>query len=174
MYSLDALRLEPRCLGAWEPATLTTAAPNMVHGLIDMLTLTGRLERILEVGSFRGVSTEVFLHFCNHLIAVDTWKELSRAKRDFDARFSTESNVSYLRMFSVDAAKLIGDKSVDLVYIDALHDEKSVTEDITAWLPKTKTWIAGHDWPDVQKAVRKFFQPDQVFSDTSWLKLVSS
>jgi hypothetical protein len=62
-----------------------------------------------------------------------------------------------IRAKSVDAAWLFEDNSLDMTFIDASHDYKSVREDIVAWLPKIKHGgkLAGHDiaWPDVKKAV---------------------
>lgn len=61
---------------------------------------------------------------------------------------------------SVDGAKRFTDHSLDLVFIDALHAEASVREDITAWLPKVKPGglLSGHDYgqwdcPGVKPAV---------------------
>lgn len=62
-----------------------------------------------------------------------------------------------LDMFTVDAAKLFSDNSVDFVFIDASHDYTSIVEDITAWTPKVKRggFLVGHDfeWPTVAAAV---------------------
>jgi predicted O-methyltransferase YrrM len=61
---------------------------------------------------------------------------------------------------SVEGATRFQDRSLTLVFIDALHAEESVREDITAWLPKVKPGglLSGHDYgqwdcPGVKPAV---------------------
>jgi predicted O-methyltransferase YrrM len=62
---------------------------------------------------------------------------------------------------SLDAAKKI-DEPLDFVYIDGLHDYKSVTDDIAAWYPLVRKGgvVGGHDFTiqgeDVIDAVTKF------------------
>lgn len=76
-------------------------------------------------------------------------------------RMIGQSDLKVIRMTSLAAAKLFSDGYFDLVYIDADHTYKSVTEDITAWLPKCKQVICGHDysggWQPVVNAVDDFF-----------------
>ena len=63
------------------------------------------------------------------------------------------------RMNTNKAAKLIEDKSLDFIFIDADHHYEHVKNDILTWLPKVKDdgWILGHDidFPDVERAVRE-------------------
>lgn len=84
--------------------------------------------------------------------------------------------VKLVKMPSVQAAQLFAPESVDFVYIDGAHDQRSVLIDIKTWWPKlTKQGImAGHDWSDqahlvgVKAAVREFFaDTDQVIYLTS-------
>jgi len=62
---------------------------------------------------------------------------------------------------SVDAAKKI-DEKLDFVYIDRLHDYKSVLDDIAAWYPHVRIGgvVGGHDFTiqgeGVIDAVTKF------------------
>jgi predicted O-methyltransferase YrrM len=48
---------------------------------------------------------------------------------------------------ALDAAKKI-DKQLDFVYIDGLHDFKSVIDDIAAWYPLVRKGgvVGGHDF----------------------------
>lgn len=180
MRELQALRTEMRVL---ELSSLSyhDQSHNTVNGLIDMMKEIGHVESIIEIGSYRGVSTEVLAHFCDKLIAVDIWTDFPRAKREFDSRFSTSEKVSYLRMKSTEAAKFICDKSVDLVYIDALHDLVNVINDILSWQTKVKSggYLTGHDYgdhcPEVIVAVDRVLgrKPDKVYSDSSWLNKVN-
>jgi beta-1,4-mannosyl-glycoprotein beta-1,4-N-acetylglucosaminyltransferase len=62
-----------------------------------------------------------------------------------------------VRATSLEAAKLYGDNSLDMVFIDAAHDYENVLADIIAWSPKVKSdgIISGHDWhhPPIKQAV---------------------
>lgn len=66
---------------------------------------------------------------------------------------------------SVLAADLFEDKSVDFLYVDADHEEGSVSHDLDAWLPKMKdgSVMAGDDYvagfPGVIAAVNDHFGP---------------
>ena len=69
--------------------------------------------------------------------------------------------------YSPQAADSFVDESIDLVYIDALHDYESVSADIRAWYPKVREGgiIAGHDyllssWPGVVAAVDEFAEEE--------------
>ena len=90
-----------------------------------------------------------------------------------------EGTVSLLRMKSMDAMALIPEGTLDLVYIDAVHDYENVHQEILASLPKMKKGgiVAGHDYgklfPDMNRAIDEIFgKPDRVFTDTSWMKRV--
>lgn len=67
---------------------------------------------------------------------------------------------------TTEAAKTYTDESLSFVFLDACHDEASVTEDIAAYLPKIKPGgvLAGDDyvgtWPGVVAAVNKAFGGD--------------
>ncbi len=59
-------------------------------------------------------------------------------------------NFQIIRDSSVNAARRFDDQILDFVYIDAMHDYKSVKEDIAAWHPKVKKGgiVSGHDYVD--------------------------
>lgn len=63
-----------------------------------------------------------------------------------------------IRLPSVVAASVYLDASLDLVFIDGLHDQESVKSDVAAWLPKVKTGgvISGDDYQyaSVQEGTR--------------------
>jgi len=56
----------------------------------------------------------------------------------------------FLIMESIEAAKLVPDGSLDLVFIDGTHTYDEVWQDITAWWPKLKSGcgsiMSGHDY----------------------------
>lgn len=61
--------------------------------------------------------------------------------------------VQWLRLPSTEAADRIPDRSVDAVFIDAVHTEGAVQQDIDAWLPKRRTpssLFGGHDYNDLR------------------------
>ncbi len=69
-----------------------------------------------------------------------------------------------IREFSVEAAELFDDSSLDFVYIDGNHKLEAVQADIEAWCPKVKEGglVSGHDYcfegvqPVVDDAVRRY------------------
>lgn len=65
--------------------------------------------------------------------------------------------VRIIREFSVPAADLFTDGSLDFVYIDANHAHDFVLADIRAWTPKVRAGgiISGHDYDRVGAAVRE-------------------
>ncbi len=62
---------------------------------------------------------------------------------------------------SAKAAEIVAEKygKVDMVFIDASHDEQSVAEDIRLWAPLARKIVAGHDYgyASVQGPVVKYF-----------------
>jgi predicted O-methyltransferase YrrM len=63
-------------------------------------------------------------------------------------------------LLSSDRAAAVIPDDLDMVFVDAAHDEKSVKEDILRWLPKVRDGgiLCGHDygnskWVGVKKAV---------------------
>lgn len=68
--------------------------------------------------------------------------------------FKTDIIVDY----SVEAAKQFEDGYFDFVYIDALHDYKSVLADLEAWYPKVRKggMLSGHDYQYLEKPMKEF------------------
>lgn len=146
---------------------------------------------MVELGSYAGQSTCIFGQYFKKVHAVDPWEnhnEYSHNMKDVEEAFDffagKQSGIIKHKEYSVDAAKEFDDSSLDLVYIDARHEEEYVIQDIEAWLPKVKKsgFIGGHDFylhsakePWVAKAVlQKFNQPDLLlFKDGSWLTKAS-
>ena len=82
-----------------------------------------------------------------------------------------EGYYNAVKNYSIEAAKLYENESLDFVFIDAAHDYENVKADIIAWLPKVKQggWIGGHDytWSEgVRQACRELV-PGHV-PDPSW------
>lgn len=134
----------------------------------------------VEVGSFKGRSSAYMaVEIINSqkqikFDCVDTWEgshehQLGGEAQDTDVVAHTlfdrflenmqpvQGYYQAVRMNSVTAAQTYPDESLDLVFLDASHDEHNVILDIQAWLPKVKKggMLSGHDWHmhSVQQAV---------------------
>src|SRR5579859_6479227 len=107
---------------------------------------------IVEVGSWTGASTTFMAQRMpsgGKLYAVDTWlgspQELHHTYSFFPYLYQQFlSNVIHagvadkiipIRMNSIEASKALNVK-IDLCYLDAGHDTKSVMQDILAWYPR--------------------------------------
>lgn len=167
---------------------------NSVRGLYDLISQFFKPDfKIVEVGSFEGVSTVLFSKFVNTVYSVDCYDykvpETGRipshdalfveAEKIFIARTKDIKNIIKIRKTSVEASKDFEDRSLDAVYIDAEHDEESVRADIRAWKSKIKFggYICGHDFylPYMQKVLNEEGLPKvTVAPDSSWLVQIPS
>ncbi len=163
---LDRLRETPRCGNDVNTPVDTTA------GLIDLVR-EARPRRVLELGSDRGVSTEVFLLLCEEVVVVDPWEDFpaiafafdyveAHAQADFMKMRRTKSqqfldrcgaypNLTIIRDYSPRAQPAMAAKYTnyfDLVYIDAVHETWPIIDDVRASWPLVREggWIAGHDY----------------------------
>ena len=138
---------------------------------------------IVEVGSYAGVSSELLAKNCKKLYCVDVWmlgskgfnnEQLDYAATEFKKVMNGYDNIIAVNDFSLEAATFIPDESIDMVYIDAVHDYEDVLADIIAWSPKVKKggYICGHDihMEGVERAVKETFGKDyKTYKDTSWM-----
>lgn len=147
-------------------------------GLQKLLYSLPHLGKVCEIGSCKGISTECLALMCDHVIAVDNWREYFECWPLFAESMKEHRNMSVLHMASEAAAALFAPEVFDLVYIDADHSYASICNDITAWLPKVRKggWIAGHDYASQEEGVIRAvnellgqFGKPKVFDDTSWL-----
>jgi hypothetical protein len=140
--------------------------PSHIHSLIGdtglewMESEAVKMQTIVEVGCWLGGGTWVLCTACSGTVyAVDHWKgspDPSDAtyhpakERDIYEEFWNNvghfPHLKIVKMPSVEAAKLFPWKSIDMVVIDAGHDDKSAEEDMHAWFPITKKLFCGHDW----------------------------
>ena len=147
--------------------------------------------KMVEVGSFQGVSTLLFANFVDTVYSVDYYDyktpETGRipehdqsyvdAERMFIERTKDVPNIIKIRKSSVEAAKDFPDGSLDAVYIDAAHDEDSVREDIRTWRSKIKQGgiLSGHDYvlPFMRKLlVDEGFKRITTSPDNSWCVII--
>jgi hypothetical protein len=133
--------------------------------------VASRMNRIAEIGSWKGRSTSALLRGCpGPVYAVDHWQG-SRDERegphreanerdifaDFMANVGEFANLRVRRGESASVAPTL--PLMDMVFIDAGHSYDEVKADIEAWAPKTVKVLAGHDYhlPDVRRAVDEAF-----------------
>lgn len=147
---------------------------NSVEGLHMMVNQFFKPNfKIVEVGSFEGISTLLFSKFVDTIYSVDCYdykvpktgriaehdSMFKEAEKIFIARTKDIKNIVKIRKTSVEAAKDFPDRSLNAVYIDAEHDEESIREDIKVWRPKLKFGglLCGHDFyfPYIQKILNE-------------------
>ena len=114
-----------------------------------------------EIGLFQGANALSILSVLdniNKIYLVDI-VECEGAK---DCLKSFNDKIEYMTpMPSVDAAKLVPDKSLDYIYIDGDHTYEGLMKDLNAWYPKLADggMISGHDYyvTSVNEATKEFF-----------------
>jgi Methyltransferase domain len=150
---------------------------------IESLINEYRIKTIIEVGSWLGSSTRHMAQCVPEdgiVFAVDHWKgsiehqegqSCSVPGLDLDKLYAyflsntIQSGLAHkivpIRMESLQAAAELK-VQVDLIYIDASHDEESVYKDLEAWYPHLNNngILCGDDWPsfEVRNAVTCFAQ----------------
>ncbi len=107
----------------------------------------------VEVGRF---SQTMFSTIPNlKLFCVDPWQAYHRNSQSREDQWYERAkkmleghNVEIIKKTSMEGVKDIPDKSLDFVYIDALHDFDSVMTDIILWTTKVRTGgiVSGHDF----------------------------
>jgi len=146
---------------------------------------------MVELGSYSGESTKLFLRKAKILHCVDLWVPyedygnpigyMEEAEAAFDElqRQNPDKIIKH-KIDSIEASKLFENHSFDAVYIDCDHSYPAVRADILAWRPKVKLGgiLAGHDYGmchiGVKLAVDELIgPPDCCFSDSSWMKVVA-
>lgn len=131
--------------------------------------------RVLEVGSFRGLSAWGMAQTARSLVCVDTFRADPGGQvqmpehttlADFLAATARFQNVTAFIGTSEQAADALSDSGWDLVFVDAMHDYDNVAADIRRWWPRIKTGgsLALHDYnpggfPGVVRASDEAFGP---------------
>ena len=161
---------------------------NSVRGLHSMMEQIKEEKKslkdfvIVEIGSFSGVSSDLLARYCRKLLCIDIWslgspglshEQLKIAREHFREVLDSHDNIISIEDYADEVAKLIDDNSIDMVYIDAVHDYEYVKNDIITWSPKIIKggYITGHDihMPGVKQAVEEFFGNNYIkYKDESW------
>lgn len=147
----------------------------------------------VEIGSFAGISSEVFALFAKKIICIDGWdmsvekggylevkkSGLLIAESKFDKIKSKYENIVKIKNLSVHACNDFESKSLDFVYIDGNHTYDFVMQDIKIWKPKIKEngFLLGHDY--ILKSVSKALNDSKIpvlkiFDDSSWVAKISN
>jgi predicted O-methyltransferase YrrM len=147
-----------------------TDVHNFLPGLVELL-LSAKPRSVIEIGSDRGVSTELFLLTTARVVAIDPWQNES-SFREFAERCAGYPHLEIVRERCPEALERFG-AEFDLCYIDADHSYEAVRRDILACtrIVKPGGWLAGHDYhqPQVERAVRSMIDEPIAFRDGSWL-----
>lgn len=152
-------------------------------------------KRMIEIGSFVGESTVLFAQNFKSVIAIDPFMEgyddadptsylfeFNNVYQTYLERTGDHKNIQTIVSTSDDAIGQLNGSKYDFIYIDGLHTYEGVKKDIENYLPLVKSggYIGGHDYTDivphlvgVKRAVDEMLgEPDKVFGDNSWVKLV--
>jgi GT2 family glycosyltransferase len=141
-------------------------------------TIPIRHKRCVEVGVARGeFAREILAMQPASLLLVDPWRHQDEAAygddpcnvgnptfdawhREVEASLGANDRVTIAREPSLAAVERIADGTLDFVYLDANHRERSVADDMRAWWPKVRPggWLTGHDFQldSVRRAVTAF------------------
>jgi len=119
-----------------------------------------------------GTTSQYLLHHCDleKLILVDT----TFSKLNNTINTANYKNLELIEKDSLEASRMVGDKTLDLVFIDADHYYESVLKDIIFWLQKIKPGgcICGHDYGEgfdcrgVRRAVNEIFPKANLIKDS--------
>jgi len=129
------------------------------HVLADIIKNYG-YKSVVEVGVFRGETCGYLLESIKGhdfmIYAVDPYREYGGyaaldyedIKSEAQLRAFVDPRCTHIEKFSVDAAEDFADRSVDMVFIDANHKYKWVTQDIATWWTKVRDGgvLSGHDY----------------------------
>jgi predicted O-methyltransferase YrrM len=147
-----------------------TDVHNFLPGLAELI-MHAKPRTVIEIGSDRGVSTELFALTAARVVAVDPWQN-ENSFREFAARCAGYPHLEIIREKCPEALEGFG-AEFDLCYIDADHSHEAVRRDILACtrIVKPDGWLAGHDYhqPQVERAVRSLIDEPIAFRDGSWL-----
>ena len=170
---------------------------NAKKGLIDLCNKATSIlplkenSKIIEIGSFSGISMFIFSHFFKKIACVDSWKsfydendlasnpdlyDMKKVEKQFDEikHFLEKENnilIEKYKLSSVQAADLFENNVFDMVYLDATHTYEAVKQDYNIWKNKLKVGgiFAFHDYnsrhfPGVTEAINEFFNKNTIYT----------
>ena len=112
----------------------------------ELLLSRWRGEQLLSIDPWQPDDPAVYLDIAN--VSADEYERLCCEARGRLSAFGTRSRI--WRVSSAEAAAQVKPASLDFVYLDARHDEQSVTQDLKLWWPRIRAGgvLAGHDYLD--------------------------
>jgi len=140
----------------------------------------------VEVGTFSGENAVVMAKYFNRVVTIDPWLNgydkddhasnagMAEVEKKYLERTESFTNISHIKLPSIEASKQFDDGSVDLVYLDGDHRAEALVADIDAWKPKVRPGgiLAGHDisMESVHDALKQRFMgvTARIFTDSSW------
>ena len=146
---------------------------------------------MIEVGSYRGESAQVFLgtNRFSRIYCIDPWKmyydandgaaftDMAFVENDFDQRLGGDDRVIKVKGTIDTFLEKYPDVEIDFAYVDGCHTYDAVKHDLRQIMTcrKPKVAISGHDyysnWQGLRAAIEESLgKPDAVFSDSSWVK----
>ena len=144
---------------------------------------------MIEIGSFAGESTQIFLDSgkVSKIYCIDPWtkgyddediasQQNEYAEKIFDKKFVNDERVVKIKAYSDIAVDLVPD-DVDFVYVDGNHTYEWVKKDIENYKKKIKKdgLIGGHDSTHlpIMKALDECgYGEAKTFIDSSWISKV--
>ncbi len=106
---------------------------------------------------------------------ISSWKspeEMAQYEKAVKDKADLYPRATLYHMTSLEAALKVQRESLDFVFIDADHREKSVLDDVHAWRSKVRMggYIIGHDrqWPSVERALIYLFGSWEEHDDNVW------
>lgn len=104
----------------------------------------------IEIGVFKGEYSKRILDITDVeiLYSIDPWPKDHPYQEALKTLNPYGDRVKMLRYKSYDIVHIFSEQSQDFIYIDGLHDYKSVKRDLNDWWPKCRTGgiFAGHDY----------------------------
>ena len=149
---------------------------NYIPCLIYFLSLI-KPKSIIEIGCYRGISTEAFLIFADHVTVIDPFLDPT-IKEEFLKRVEPyKHKLTIIEGYSPKDLKDIPDGSFDMCYIDGDHNFPAVLDDIHECkrLVKHGGILAGHDYDVVAQVnaavilALNGFEPEIFLGDSTWV-----
>jgi len=120
--------------------------------LIDLIK-TNNYRKIAEIGVYHGKTARHILEACelDEYYCIDPVQYYPFAEWLIERRKQIKTDIQYWIVRSDMAVKVIDNQSLDLVFIDALHDYDNVKADIESWKPKVRNGgiLCGDDYGQI-------------------------
>ena len=149
---------------------------NYIWPLVYFLSMV-KPKNVLEIGSYRGVSTEVLCLLCDKVTVVDPFLD-PKIKEEFSLRMKPYLHkLTIIEGLSPSALKDIPTGTFDMCYIDGDHNLQSVLDDIKecSRVVERGGIISGHDYEVVSQVTAgvilglQGMEPAIVLNDSTWI-----